>query len=75
MAAVSSAVDSTMCGQLPRCIHIDTLATAWCCAASASVVVLVLVFGCCGCDCFGAAPVAGADAGVGAVDAAGGGAG
>ncbi|KAK1655633.1 hypothetical protein BDP81DRAFT_413061 [Colletotrichum phormii] len=30
MAAVSRAVDSTMCGQLPRCIHMDTLATAWC---------------------------------------------
>ncbi|CCF37628.1 hypothetical protein CH063_08920 [Colletotrichum higginsianum] len=34
MAAVSRAVDSTMCGQLPRCIHMDTLATAWCWAAS-----------------------------------------
>lgn len=37
IAAVSSAVDSTMCGHPPRCIHMDTRATAICfCLASSS---------------------------------------
>jgi hypothetical protein len=37
MAAVSSAVDSTMCGHPPRCIHMDTRATALCFSFSLSL--------------------------------------
>lgn len=63
MAAVSRAVDSTMCGQLPRCIHMDTLATAWCWSLL-GVVLLVLVL--VGADGFDNGVGAGAGAGAGA---------
>jgi hypothetical protein len=43
MAAISNAVDSTMCGQPPRCIHIETRATACCFSAAAAVVAVTVV--------------------------------
>ena len=41
MAAVRRAVDSTMWGQPPRCIHMETLETACCCPASAASVATI----------------------------------